>query len=82
MAKIKCTQWTLGNSWQHLRHLVKIEHHTFCGASSSYMICQNMSTPSLIGHRELNLDDRPQSISFELLIKDEEANQSLPNVAY
>ena len=34
MVEIKCTRWTLGDVWQHLRCSKKIERYALHGASS------------------------------------------------
>ena len=40
MAEIRCTRYTLGDAWQHLRGPVKIEQFALHVTSSSHVTCQ------------------------------------------
>ena len=60
--------------WRHVIHKTKIKWHVLHAASSSHATWQNLSTPYAIKQTRLNRDDLHPDISFELLIKDEEAN--------
>ena len=48
-----------------------------CDASSSHMTWLNLGAPFLIGRTQLSCDDLYLSVSYELLIVDEEANRAV-----
>ena len=54
---------------------MKIKWQALRDASSSCVMWQNLSAPSLIRQMELNGDNLHPSVSAEPLIKDEETNQ-------
>ena len=56
---------------------MKIKRQALSDASSSCMTWQNFRAPSSIGRMGLNDDVSHLSISFEQLIEDEEANQTV-----
>ena len=61
---------------QHLMHLMEIKRLALHDASSSLATWKNLSAPSSIKHKGLNGDNSYPNVSFELLIKDEEADQT------
>ena len=75
--EIKHTQWTLVDMLLHVDQLMKNERQALRDTSSSCVRGQNLCTPSLIASMALNGDDSHPSVSSELFLKDEEANQKV-----
>ena len=68
---------TLVNMFLHLKCSMKIKRHVLHDTSSLYATWQNMNSLSSIRRTGFNNVDSHPSVSSEMLIKDEEANQTV-----